>query len=122
MSFSIKLSERYIDLKQACEEINPKLYEPLSWILILNLQLIPEEDIKGNDKLSLSYNLMNSNTEKALAIVKKLAAADTKMSKYYKHLLEIDPELKQTQEVSTKFFNFSKRRIEFTKEHGIKAY
>ncbi|MHA1116433.1 MAG: hypothetical protein ACTSRR_10160 [Candidatus Heimdallarchaeaceae archaeon] len=119
---SSKLSERYIDLEQICNEYDIRLFKPLSWILILNLELIPEEDIQADPKLKFSHALLEGNKEEALKIANELKGKDTTISKYFKYLLEIDPELKNTLELSKKFFDFSKRRIEFIKEHGIKAY
>ena len=50
--------ERYVDLKKICDQKAPELFDLLSWILLLNLDLVhkdafnltkPIEDMKGSD-------------------------------------------------------------------------
>ncbi|MHA1305212.1 MAG: hypothetical protein ACTSQE_10110 [Candidatus Heimdallarchaeaceae archaeon] len=119
---SVSLEERYNDLEELCEEVDIALFKPLSWLMILNLELIPKEDVMNDNKLLFSYSLMNKETEKALEIAKRCSKADNTLAKYFLMLLEIDPDLSKTQQISYKFFAFSKRRIEFAEKHGIKAY
>jgi len=114
--------ERYVDLKKLCDKVEPKLYDTLSWILILNLDLIPEEDILSHPSLNFSYNLMLGKTDEALTIAKSLAESSNKVAQYYQKLLEIDPKLEKTQEISNLFFALAHRRIELAKKLGVRQY
>ncbi len=112
--------ERYVDLKKICDQVNPEIFDTLSWILLLNLDLIPKEDIEVNPNLSFSYLLLQQDYEGAKKIANDFASGDTPFSKYYKKLLEIDPKLGKTIEISETFFALAKRRIELIEKLGIK--
>ena len=119
---STPLEERYTDLQKLCDNVEPKLFDALSWLLVLNLDLIPEEDIKANPNLLFSYNLMYGKTDEALEIAKKSANSNRPASKYYKEILSIDPDLSKTSEISLTFFALALRRIEVAAKLGIKQF
>ena len=53
--------QRYVDLKKICQKVDPNMFDTLSWILLLNLDLVPQEDIDGNPNLRFSHELMFGN-------------------------------------------------------------
>ena len=112
--------ERYVDLKKICDQVAPELFDTLSWIFILNLDLIPDRDIEANSNLRFSYHLMQQNYEEAKKIANDFAKKNISISKYYKKLLELDPKLEKTIEIAEIFFALAKRRIEVIRELGIK--
>ncbi len=112
--------ERYVDLSKLCDNIDPELFDPLSWILVLNLDLIPEEDIMANENLKFSYHLMYQNIKEALAIANAIIASKSPISKHFNILLKLDPDLSKTFEIAQAFFALSRRRIEITEKLGIK--
>lgn len=113
--------ERYVELKKLTDRIEPKLYDTLSWLLLLNLDLVPEEDIETHPNIKFSWLLMNNKTDEALEVAQSLASSNKPVAKHYKHLLEIDPKLEKTQEIANTFFALSFRRIELNKKLGIKV-
>ncbi|MHA1551704.1 MAG: hypothetical protein ACTSQC_07145 [Candidatus Heimdallarchaeaceae archaeon] len=62
--------QRYVDLRKLCERIDPDLFDPLSWILLLNLDLVPQEDIVVNPILKFSHELMIGKFDAALILLK----------------------------------------------------
>jgi len=114
--------QRYVDLRKLCERIDSELFDPLSWILLLNLDLIPQEDIESNPNLKFSFDLMNGNFDTALKTAKYFAESDKPIASHYKDLFKIDPNLTKTFEVAETFFTLAKRRIEFIEETGFKQY
>ena len=96
--------------------------ETLAWLLLLNLDLVPEEDIETHPNIKFSWFLLQGKTDDALEIAMKLAEANIPVSKHYQHLLKLDPDLKKTQEVANTFFALAHRRIELSKKLGIKAF
>jgi len=40
--------ERYVDLKKLCDKISPEMFDTLSWVLMMNIDLVPVEDIEIN--------------------------------------------------------------------------
>jgi len=119
---STPLEERYTDLKKLCDNIEPKLFNSLSWLLVLNLDLIPEEDIKANPNLLFSYKLMYGKTDEALQIANKSAKSGRPASKYYQEMLSIDPDISKTSEIANTFFALALRRIEVAAKLGIKQF
>jgi hypothetical protein len=85
--------QRYVDLKKLCERIDSELFDPLSWILLLNLDFIPQEDIEANPNLKFSFDLMNGDFDAAL----KTAKYET-------------------------FFALAKRRVELIEKSGFKQH
>ncbi len=114
--------ERYVDLKQLCDKIAPEMFDTLSWILIMNLDLIPQEDIEINPNLRFSYLLMNNKYDEATTLGKELAASNNPISKHYKQMFEQDPKLEKTIKVAENFFALAKRRIEVTEKLGIRQF
>ena len=119
---STPLEERYTDLQNLCDKIEPKLFDPLSWLLVLNLDLIPEEDIKANPNLLFSYNLMYGKVDEARKIAEEIAKSKRPNAKYYQEVLGLDPDLSKTLEISITFFSLALRRIEVAAKLGIKQY
>ncbi len=111
--------ERYVDLKKICDQVEPELFDSLSWILLLNLDLIPEDDVKINPNIKFSYSLMQQEYEEAMKLANSLASGTTTLAQQYKNLLEKDPKLAKTKEVSELFFALAKRRIELMERLGI---
>ena len=114
--------ERYVDLEKLTSRIAPELFEPLSWILLLNLDMVPETEIKSNNHLMFSYNLMYQNYDEAKKLAAEFANKEVKVSKYYRELLKLDPDLTKTIEIAQTFFALSLRRIELTQKLGIKQF
>ncbi|MCK4897032.1 MAG: hypothetical protein KAS47_09490 [Candidatus Heimdallarchaeota archaeon] len=114
--------QRYVDLKKLCERIDPELFDPLSWILLLNLDLVPQEDIEVNPNLKFSSELMNGKFDGALEIAKIFAESDKPIASHYKDLFKIDPNLTKTFEVAETFFSLAKRRAELIEKSGFKQY
>ncbi|NHJ33766.1 MAG: hypothetical protein FK732_12980 [Asgard group archaeon] len=119
---SAPTEERYVDLEKLTSRLAPELFEPLSWILLLNLDMVPEEEIKANEHLMFSYNLMYQNYDEAKSIAAEFSKKEVKVSKYYKELLKLDPELTKTIEIAQTFFALSRRRIEIAEKLGIKQF
>ena len=117
---STQTDDRYTDLKKICEKCEPKLFDILSWILLINLDLIPFEDIKTHNNLLFSYRLMNQDYKEAKYLAEEFASTDIPISKYYKDLLIHDPDLSKTKEISEMFFHLAKRRIEIAEKLGIR--
>lgn len=111
--------EKYVDLKQICDQVDPDLFETLSWILLLNLDLIPADDVKINPNLLFSHLLMQQKYAEALEVAIKISNAGTPLSKRYIELLEKDPKLQKTNEIAETFFALVKRRIEIMEKLGI---
>ena len=111
--------ERYVDLKKICDQIDPELFEELSWILLLNLDLVPKDAFEVNPNIRFSYLLMEQRYDQALEIANNIASKDTQLGRYYKELLAKDPKLKKTNEISETFFALAKRRIELIEKLGI---
>ncbi len=114
--------QRYVDLKKLCERIDPELFDPLSWILLLNLELVPQEDIDVNPNLKFSCDLMNGNFNDALKIAKNFAESEKPIASHYKDLFKVDPTLTKTFEVAETFFSLAKRRAELIEKSGFKQY
>ncbi|MBY9001148.1 MAG: hypothetical protein KGD64_09555 [Candidatus Heimdallarchaeota archaeon] len=114
--------QRYVDLKKLCERIEPKLFDPLSWILLLNLDLIPKEDIGVNPNLKFSSDLMNGDFKGAYSIARSFADSDKPIASHYKELFAIDPELALTFEIAETFFSLAKKRVEIIEQSGFKLY
>ena len=114
--------QKYVDLKKLCDKVDSKLFEPLSWILLLNLDLIPQEDIDVNPNLKFSADLMNGKFKEAYSIAKFYAQSDKPIASHYKDLFAIDPELKLTSEVAEIFFSLAKKRLEILKVTGFKLH
>ncbi len=119
---SVPLEERYTDLQKLCDRVEPKLFDSLSWILVLNLDLIPVEDIKANPNLLFSYNLMYGKVDEAKNIADELSKSDRPNAKYYQEMLNIDPDLSKTSDIGQTFFSLALRRIEVAAKLGIKQY
>ncbi len=119
---STTAEQRYVDLRKLCERIDPDLFDPLSWILLLNLDLVPQEDIEVNPNLKFSYELMNGKFETALKIAKSFAKSDRPIASHYINLFKIDPNLTKTFEVAETFFALAKRRAELIEKSGFKQY
>lgn len=119
---STPIEERYTDLKKLCDNVEPKLFDSLSWLLVLNLDLIPEEDIQTNPNLLFSYHLMYGKVDEAKKIADKSAKANRPNSKYYQEILKIDPDLSKTFEIANTFFALALRRIEVAAKLGIKQF
>jgi len=119
---SAPTEERYVDLEKLTSRVAPELFEPLSWVFLLNLDMIPEEDVKSNRHLMFSYNLMYQNYDEAKSIAAEFATKKVKVSQYYKKLLKLDPELTKTIEIAETFFALSRRRIELAEKLGIKQF
>ena len=119
---SVPLEERYTDLRKLCDKVEPKLFDSLSWILVLNLDLIPEEDIKASPNLLFSYNLMYGNVDEAKSIAAEIKKSDRPNARYYQEMINIDPDLSKTLEISRSFFSLALRRIEVASKLGIKQY
>ena len=111
--------ERYVDLKKICDQVEPELFDVLSWILLLNLDLIPKDDIDNNHNIKFSYSLMQQEHGQAEEIAKRIAASDSPLAEHYKALLEKDPKLAKTNQISETFFALAKRRIELIEKLGI---
>ncbi|MHA1221947.1 MAG: hypothetical protein ACTSSG_01105 [Candidatus Heimdallarchaeaceae archaeon] len=118
----IHTNDKYVDLMKICKKVDPKMFEPLSWLLLLNLDLIPEEDLEANPNLRFSHDLMEGKYEDAKAIAQKYAQSDKPIAKHYKELLDLDPELEKTIQISQNFFALAKKRIELIKKLGIKQF
>ena len=86
---------------------------------MINLDLIPIEDLKAHKNLLFSYRLMNQDYKEAKYLAEELASISLPISKYYKDLLVHDPDLSKTKEISEMFFHLSKRRIEIAEKLGI---
>ncbi|MHA1953919.1 MAG: hypothetical protein ACW96U_08235 [Candidatus Heimdallarchaeaceae archaeon] len=114
--------ERYVDLSKLCDKVDSELFEPLSWILVLNLDLIPEEDIMANENLKFSFHLMHQRIKDAADIAKGIIESKNPISKHYNLLLKLDPDLLKTSEIARSFFALSLRRIEITEKLGIKKF
>ena len=114
--------ERYVDLNELCDKVDSDLFDPLSWILILNLDLIPKEDVMINDNLKFSYHLMHQRMKEATDIAKSIVASKNPISKHFNMLLKLDPDLSKTLKIAESFFALSRRRIEITEKLGIKQY
>ena len=114
--------QRYVDLRKLCERIDPELFDPLSWILLLNLDLIPQEDIEINPNLKFSYELMNGKFEAALKIAKIFAESDKPIASHYTTLFKVDPNLTKTFEIAETFFSLAKRRAELMEKSGFKQH
>lgn len=114
--------QRYVDLRKLCERIDSELFDPLSWILLLNLDLIPQEDIETNPNLKFSYDLMNGDFDNALKTAKYFAESKKPIASHYKDLFKIDPKLTKTFEVAETFFALSKRRVELLEKSGFKQH
>ncbi len=112
--------DRYVDLKKICDKCEPKLFDILSWILLINLDLIPIEDLKAHKNLLFSYHLMNQDYKEAKYLAEEFASTDLPISKYYKDLLIFDPDLSKTKEISEMFFHLAKRRIEIIEKLGLR--
>ncbi|MCG3219986.1 MAG: hypothetical protein H7641_01280 [Candidatus Heimdallarchaeota archaeon] len=112
--------ERYVDLRKLCDKVDSELFDPLSWILILNLDLIPVDDIMANENMKFSYYLMHQRNKEASDIAKVIAALKNPISKHYNMLLKLDPDLSKTFEIAQAFLALSLRRIEITEKLGIK--
>ena len=119
---SAPTEERYVDLEKLTSKVAPELFESLSWLFLLNLDMIPEEDIKANKHLMFSYNLMHERYDEAKALAKDFATKDIIVSEHYKELLKLDPELNKTIEIAQTFFALSRRRIELAEKLGIKQF
>jgi len=119
---STPTEERYIDLKKLCDRVAPDLFDSLSWILIMNLDLIPEDDIGLNPNLQFSYALMYQKYKEADAIARSLSESENPISKRFKGLLKLDPDLSKTFEISQTFFALALRRIEIAEKLGIKKF
>ena len=117
---STETEDRYIDLKKLCEKCEPKLFDILSWILLINLDLIPVEDLKAHKNLLFSYHLMNQDYKEAKYLAEELASTNLSISKYYKDLLIHDPDLSKTKEISEMFFHLAQRRIMIAEKLGIR--
>ena len=114
--------ERYVDLKKLCDKLAPDMFETLSWILMMNLDLIPPEDIEVNPNLQFSYLLMNNKYSEATALGNEIASSKNPVSKHYKQMFELDPKLEKTIKVADSFFALAKRRIEVTEKLGIRQF
>jgi len=112
--------ERYVDLKKLCDKVAPDMFEILSWILMMNIDLVPEEDIEINPNLQFSYLLMNDKSAEAKELGKKMADSTNPVSKYYKQLFELDPKLEKTKQIADSFFALAKRRLEIIERLGIR--
>ena len=111
--------ERYVDLKKICDQVEPELFDVLSWILLLNLDLVPKDDIDFNPNIKFSYSLMQQEYDQANQIAERMATGDSPLAKHYKELLEKDPKLAKTNQISETFFALAKRRIELFEKLGI---
>jgi len=111
--------ERYVDLKKICDQVEPELFDILSWILLLNLDLVPEEDAKLNPNIQFSYSLMQQDYDEAKRIANGFTSGDSTLSNHYKQLMEKDPKLEKTIQISETFFALAKRRIELIEKLGI---
>ncbi len=114
--------QRYVDLKKLCERVDSELFDSLSWILLLNLDLVPEEDIEANANLKFSRELMTGNFKAALSIAKSIVDSDRPIAFHYKALFKVDPNLSKTFEVAETFFALAKRRTELIEKSGFKQY
>lgn len=119
---STTAEQRYVDLKKLCERVDPELFDPLSWILLLNLDLVPQEDIEANPNMKFSCDLMNGDFKDALKIAKNYAESDKPIATHYKDLFKVDPDLTKTFEVAETFFALAKRRSELIEKSGFKLY
>ncbi len=119
---SAPTEERYVDLEKLTSRVAPELFESLSWLFLLNLDMIPEEDVKANKHLMFSYNLMNEKYDEAKTIAKAFSTKDIVISEHYKEMLRLDPELKKTIEIAHTFFALARRRIEIAQKLGIKQF
>ncbi|MHA1346039.1 MAG: hypothetical protein ACTSVO_13255 [Candidatus Heimdallarchaeaceae archaeon] len=119
---STTAEQRYVDLKKLCERVDPELFDPLSWILLLNLDLVPKEDIEANPNMKFSCDLMNGDFEDALKIAKNYAESDKPIASQYQDLFKVDPNLTKTFEVAEIFFALAKRRVELIEKYGFKQY
>jgi hypothetical protein len=112
--------ERYVDLKDICTKIEPNLFNSLSWILLLNLDLVPKGSLQKNANYLFSYNMMMGKYDDAMKIAQQTVNANRPNSKYYKEMLDIDPKLTKTKEIAKAFFILAKRRIEIAEKLGIR--
>ena len=112
--------ERYVDLKKLCDKIAPDMFETLSWILMMNIDLVPEEDIDINPNLQFSHLLMIDKLTEAKELGKKMSDSTNPVSKHYKQLFELDPKLEKTKQIADGFFALAKRRLEIIKRLGIR--
>lgn len=119
---STTAEQKYVDLKKLCERIDPELFDSLSWILLLNLDLIPQEELDANVNLKFSRELMNGDFKAALSIAKSIVESDRPIATHYKALFKIDPTLTKTFEVAETFFALAKRRTELIEKSGFKQY
>ena len=111
--------ERYVDLKKICDQIEPELFDILSWILLLNLDLVPEDDVKLNPNIQFSYSLMHQDYDEAKKIANEFSTGDSTLANHYKKLIDKDPKLDKTIQISETFFALAKRRIELIEKLGI---
>ena len=111
--------ERYVDLKKICDQVEPELFDVLSWILLLNLDLVPKEDVSIHPNINFSYSLMQQEYDEAKQLAESIANGDTPIAKHFKELFEKDPKLAKTIEISETFFALAKRRIELIEKLGI---
>lgn len=114
--------DRYVDLKKLCDKIDPDMFETLSWILVMNLDLIPREDIDINPNLRFSWLLLDNKYSDAIALGNEIASSENPISKRYKQLFDLDPKLEKTIKVADNFFALAKRRIEVTEKLGIRQF
>ncbi len=112
--------ERYVDLKKLCDKIAPEIFETLSWILMMNIDLVPKDDIDINPNLQFSHLLMIDKSTEAKELGKKMADSTNPVSKYYKQLFELDPKLEKTKQIADGFFALAKRRLEIIERLGIR--
>lgn len=112
--------ERYVDLKKLCDKIAPDMFETLSWILMMNIDLVPEEDIDINPNLQFSHLLMIDKLTEAKELGKKMSDSTNPVSKHYKQLFELDPKLEKTKQIADGFFALAKRRLEIIERLGIR--
>ncbi|MCE7747838.1 MAG: hypothetical protein GPJ51_05535, partial [Candidatus Heimdallarchaeota archaeon] len=110
--------ERYVDLKKICDQVEPELFDILSWILLLNLDLVPKDDININLNTKFSYSLMHQDYDEARKIANEFSKGDSTLANNYKQLLDKDPKLAKTIEISETFFALAKRRIELIEKLG----
>jgi hypothetical protein len=122
IAMSAVREDRYVDLKKLCDKVAPDMFETLSWILIMNLDLIPQEDININPNLRFSHLLMYNKYDEAIALAKEIVASKNPISKHYEQMFELDPKLEKTIKVSESFFALAKRRIEVSEKLGIRQF
>lgn len=112
--------ERYVDLKKLCDKIAPEMFETLSWILLMNMDLVPKDDIDINPNLQFSHLMMIDEFAEAKELGKKVADSTNPISKHYKQMFELDPKLEKTKQIAESFFALAKRRLEIIERLGIR--